>query len=89
MPIDPAYSSKNGLISLNRAAHTMCRIVKAFAPAIRAQYPDNAELQAALTVAVGLCDTLVPLTDAQIASDTSDAQTFDPSPSYGYAGQID
>ena len=70
MPVAAEYTAKNGLVTLNRTARALCRAVTFAAPAIRAQYPANAPLLAALTAAELVCDQLVPATDEQIAQDS-------------------
>jgi hypothetical protein len=72
MPVAKANTLKNGLTTLNRTAKALCRAVQFAAPAIRAQYPGNAQLMAALTAAETLCTTLVPATDEQMAQDALD-----------------
>lgn len=89
MPVEALYNSKNGLVSLNRTARAMCRIVTAYAPIIRAQYPENANLMLALTAAETACTLIVPETDSQIALDTAAAQTFDPAIDYAYPGRTE
>jgi hypothetical protein len=73
MPVAREYTAKNGLSSLNRTAKALCRAVQFAGPAIRAQYPGNAPLLAALTAAELLCDQLPAATDAQIVLDSADA----------------
>lgn len=69
MPVSKADTLKNGLSSLNKTAKALCRAVQFAAPAIRAQYPSNAALLAALATAETLCTTLVPVTDEQLVMD--------------------
>lgn len=52
-----------GVWSLRDVAHTMCRLITKFSPILRAAYPDNAALQAALSAAMAACEVL----DAELA----------------------
>lgn len=83
MPVSREYTAKNGLSSLNRTAKALCRAVTFAGPAIRAQYPENTALIAALTTAESLCAILPSVTDDQIIADQIVAA---PIPDYDDAG---
>jgi hypothetical protein len=78
MAVLPENAANNGLPSLQKTAKALCRVVTAFAPIVRAQYPANTELMAALTLAETVCSALVPAVDAQIQMDAEAATVFDP-----------
>lgn len=58
MSVPLANYQKDGLPSLLQFSQQLCRIVSAFAPIIRAKFPNNAELMLALTSAETMCSLL-------------------------------
>jgi hypothetical protein len=49
---------RNGIFSIREVARNMCRLITFFEPVLRAQYPNNTALQAALSAAMAACGVL-------------------------------
>jgi len=78
MPVAAEFNLRSGGDQFLKFAQTMCRLVNAGAPLIRAHFADRPALLAMLTAAEGVCE-LLP--DAQSEQATMDAPTegeFDP-----------
>lgn len=58
-------AQKIGFYSLRKVAREMCRFIFIFSPVIRAKYPNNALLLAALSAAEVACHNLVEQIDLQ------------------------
>lgn len=52
-------ATRTGLPSIYKIARELCRLLTKFGPVIRALYPDNATLLAALAAAETACHNLV------------------------------
>lgn len=59
MPVPLAERTKDGVPTLLESARKMCNAVHKFAPIIRAKYPDNVGLMAALVAAEVMCATFI------------------------------
>lgn len=57
-----------GFYTLRKLAYAMCQALPKFSPLIRAAFPENATLMAALAAAEAACHTLVAEIDAQKAA---------------------
>lgn len=79
MSIPVQNYSRDGLPSLLEFSRQLCRIVSAFAPIIRAKFPNNAELLLALTSAETMCGLLPDaIRDAMIAEGDNAPVITDP-----------
>lgn len=56
MPVTP--HRRDGLYSIGKTAHMLCKFIVAFAPVIERLYPENTALQTALQAALAACQTL-------------------------------
>lgn len=72
---EPAFQNRDGVASMRELARKVCILVNTFGSIIERQYPDNADLQAALGWARAAC-TIVPSFDAMLQEDPA----ADPSP---------
>jgi hypothetical protein len=59
MPTPLEERTKDGVPTLIKRARQMCDAVHKFAPIIRAKYPDNVTLMAALVAAEVMCATFI------------------------------
>lgn len=70
-------NSRSGGKRVLGLANSMCRVVRAGAPAIRATYPASTALLAVLTAAEALC-ALLPSASAEMAALDATDFVFDP-----------
>lgn len=56
---------RDGLFSISKTAHVMCRLLVDFSPVIQKLYPSNTALHAALAAALAACQVLQEETTAQ------------------------
>lgn len=59
MPVPLADREKDGVSTLLKLARQLCAAVNKFAPIIRAKYPSNVTLMAALAAAEVMCSTFI------------------------------
>lgn len=87
MPVAAEFNLRSGGSKFLLLAQTLCRLVNASAPIIRAHYSDRPALLALLTAAQSVCDLLPAAQSEQATMDAMTPEDFDPADDVLVPGQ--